>query len=212
MQRQQGGRARPNSSPTASAPFLDDDDDESLPMSRVGFASNDDITSEGLVDIELEETNADAYELFDFNITSDKHSLKTNGRKVGGEDDIGGAAPIASSWIKSNITIPNRLALVTMGSIIVYEVLVVVSMGVNSLRTLLAAGLMHFLLFVNGIMILGLAAMVYKSKRQLNASAITKVLKGDKRVNEDDDKGGGRHDEDDYEEEDEMVEIGHHNA
>jgi len=211
-QQQGGGRVRPGSSPTASAPFLDDDDDDNLPISRVGFASNDDNTSEGLVDIELEETEADAYELFDFNITADKHSLKTNGRKDG-EEDTGGSVPIASSWIKSNITIPNRLALATMGSIIVYEVLVVVSMGVNSLRYLLAAGLMHFLLFVNGIMILSLAAMVYKSKRQLNASAITKMLKGDKRVNEDDNNGGGGgHDEDEYEEEDEMVEIGHHNV
>jgi hypothetical protein len=165
MQRQQGGRGRP-SSPTASAPFLDDDDD-SMSQGGGGYSLRSPAEdSEELIDLELEEDpNADPYELFDFNITADKHSLKTNGRKDGGEEETG-TAPIASSWIKSNITIPNRLALITMGSIIGYEVLVIVSMGVNSLRSLLANGLMHFLLLVNGFLILCLAGMVYKSKRQ----------------------------------------------
>lgn len=158
-------------------------------FSNMGRSAGDDELQ--YMDLE-DDPNADPYELFDFDITADKHSLKTKGRQQGGEDVPEGAAlPVASSWINSNVTVPNRIALATMISIIIYEVLVVVSMVVASLRTLMANGLMYFLLIINVALLLTLGGLVYKSKRQFNVSAITKRLKGSKRVEEEVD--GDRH-------------------
>jgi hypothetical protein len=78
------------------------------------------------------------------------------------------SAPVASSWLRLYVQLPNRLAATTIACIFIYEVLVAVSMGVRVLRYVMVNWLMYLLLAVNGGLLLSLGLLVWRAKKDLS--------------------------------------------
>ena len=121
------------------------------------------------------------YEDFDFDRVADTHAIDADDRR-GFE---GAPMPPGKSWILWSITIPNRLALASLISIGVYEILVAVSMAVRSLRSLMVNGLMYALLAWNVLLLLMLLFLVVKARTGFTFEFITKRIQRSKRIQED---------------------------
>jgi hypothetical protein len=100
----------------------------------------------------------------------------------GGGAPVGRAAyvapPVSGSWYFMNVVLPSRLAVLSMGCIVGYEVCVLVAMAVRSFRWKMVDWLMYVLLAVNACMLLCLAGFVIARRRDVNVSAVTNWIVG----------------------------------
>jgi hypothetical protein len=77
----------------------------------------------------------------------------------------GNEAPVSSSWAQKN-NVSSHLALATILSIVLYELLVIFAMQVRQLRLIMNNWLMWVLFGVNMALIVALAVSVYVKKRE----------------------------------------------
>lgn len=80
----------------------------------------------------------------------------------------GTAPPVSSSWLSLHVNLPSHLATLSMASILIFEVLVGVSMGVRSVRYVMAQWLMWLLLALNMGLLVGLVFVVLRARRDVS--------------------------------------------
>jgi hypothetical protein len=89
--------------------------------------------------------------------------------------DVAGPAPSSSSWQNVYVKFPSRLALTTAICIIIYEILVLTSMWVRVLRFVMVYWLMYVLLAINLALLLALAIIVFRSKKDVSISGLVQT-------------------------------------
>ena len=125
-------------------------------------------------------TDEDRLARFDVDAIQNKHSLRDTTTTT---SEKSRAAAVSSSWVHWYVVFPSRLALALMMSIIGYEVLVCVSMGVRRVRYVMVNGLMYLLLSFNLLLVLVLVLYVIKTRRDLNVGHLTsKFMASEHRV------------------------------
>jgi hypothetical protein len=105
------------------------------------------------------------YDQLDVDKFVDQQEAVGGGRGASGAAAFGSSLqPVSSSWLTWHVKLPSRVAILTMGCIFIYEVLVGVSMGVRVLRFVMVSWLAWVLLAINGALLLFLAGIVMYHK------------------------------------------------
>mmetsp|Transcript_4330 Transcript_4330/g.4789 ORF Transcript_4330/g.4789 Transcript_4330/m.4789 type:complete len:140 (+) Transcript_4330:57-476(+) len=111
------------------------------------------------------------YESFDVEMYEQrfKNTAPRNDRSV--------RAPVASSWLRWRVRLPDTLATITILFLVMYEIIAIVSLFVSSLRTVMVNdGLMYTLCALNVVLCATLAVVVFVTQRDLNSGVLTRTL------------------------------------
>ena len=113
-----------------------------------------------------DEEEEDQYDHFDLDAYASRKEREQSGTLRG---DTNSKAPIAKSWMAWNVMLPNLFATFTIGLIVGYEVLVVVSVFLDPVRAVMVTnGLMWALSALNVFACAVLSIIVFVTKRDLS--------------------------------------------
>jgi hypothetical protein len=91
--------------------------------------------------------------------------------------DTSSRAPISSSWLSWRVRLPNFLAVLTIALLVIYEIIVLISMFVVSVRKVMVeGGLMYALSGLNLLLIALLVIVVVVTRNDWNIGMLTSKL------------------------------------
>jgi hypothetical protein len=121
-----------------------------------------------------EEDREDQYDHFDLDAYASRKEREQQGTLRG---DPNSKAPISNSWLSWNVKLPNLFATFTIALIIMYEVLVIVSLFVQGVRSVMVLnGVMWLLCALNAVSCGVLGIIVFVTKKDLSVGQMTGVL------------------------------------
>ena len=113
-----------------------------------------------------DEEEEDQYDHFDLDAYASRKEREQSGTLRG---DVNSKAPIAKSWLAWNVMVPNLFATFTIALIVAYEVLVVISVFIETVRSVMVVdGLMWALSALNAFACVVLAIIVFMTKKDLS--------------------------------------------
>lgn len=112
------------------------------------------------------------------NFDMDKYVLRKEIEVSAGlRGDTSSRAPISSSWLSWRVQLPNVLAVMTIGMLLIYELIVLISMFVVSVRRVMVnGGLMYALSGLNILLLVLLVIVVVVTRNDWNVGMITSKL------------------------------------